>query len=58
MEQTIGTGRVRGGGGEEFRIRNFSGLPVPDPLVRGMDPDSYSDPSVIKQKTVRNPFVL
>jgi hypothetical protein len=28
------------------RIRMFLGLPDPDPLVRGMDPD----PSIIKQK--------
>jgi hypothetical protein len=24
--------------------------PDPDPLVRGMDPDTDSDPSIIKQK--------
>jgi hypothetical protein len=30
------------------RIHIFLGLPDPDPLVRGMDPDP--DPSVIKQK--------
>ncbi len=29
-----------------FRIRMFLGLPDPDPLVRGPDPD----PSIIKQK--------
>jgi hypothetical protein len=28
------------------RIRMFLGLPDPDPLVRGLDPD----PSIIKQK--------
>ncbi len=31
-----------------IRIRMFSGLPAPDPLVRGADPDP--DPSIIKQK--------
>ncbi len=31
-----------------IRIHMFLGLPDPDPLVRGMDPDP--DPSVIKQK--------
>ncbi len=31
-----------------FRIHMFSGLPDPDPLVRGMDPDP--DPSLSKQK--------
>ncbi len=30
------------------RIHMFSGLPDPDPLVRGMDPDP--DPSIIMQK--------
>ncbi len=29
-----------------FRIRMFLGLPDPDPLVRGPDPD----PSIVKQK--------
>ncbi len=28
----------------------FLGLPDPDPLVRGTDPDPALDPSVIKQK--------
>ncbi len=34
------------------RIRKFSGLPDPDPLVRGADPDlnSYLDSSIIIQK--------
>jgi hypothetical protein len=31
-----------------FRIHVFFGLPDPDPLVRGMDPDP--DPSIIMQK--------
>ncbi len=31
-----------------IRIHMFLGLPYPDPLVRGMDPDP--DPSIIKQK--------
>jgi hypothetical protein len=30
-----------------FRIHVFLGLPDPDPLVRGMDPDP--DPSIIEQ---------
>jgi hypothetical protein len=30
------------------RIHMFLGLPDPDPLVRGMDPDP--DPSIIMQK--------
>jgi hypothetical protein len=30
------------------RIRKFFGLPDPDPLVRGTDPDP--GPSIIKQK--------
>ncbi len=30
--------------------RVFLGLPDLDPLVRGTDPDSDPDPSVIKQK--------
>jgi hypothetical protein len=29
----------------------FLGLPDPDPLVRGMDPDPNPDPSIIKQNT-------
>ncbi len=33
---------------ETRRIRLFLGLPDPDPLVRGMDPDP--DNSIIKQK--------
>jgi hypothetical protein len=34
----------------------FSGLPDPDPLVRGMDPalDPDPDPSIIMQKIIRN----
>jgi hypothetical protein len=34
------------------RIGIFSGLldPDPDPLVRGMDTNPASDPSIIKQK--------
>jgi hypothetical protein len=36
-----------------IRIHVFSGLPGPDPLVRGMDPDPVPaldpDPSIIKQ---------
>jgi hypothetical protein len=33
----------------------FLGLmdPDPDPLVRGMDPDPNSDPSIIKQKQLK-----
>jgi hypothetical protein len=31
-----------------FRIHMFLGLPDPDPLVRGMDPDP--NPSIIMQK--------
>jgi len=31
-------------------IRKFVGLPDPDQLVRGADPDSDPDPPVIKQK--------
>jgi hypothetical protein len=31
-----------------IRIHMFFGLPDPDPLVRGMDPDP--DPSIIMQK--------
>jgi hypothetical protein len=31
----------------------FFGLPDPDPLVRGMDPDP--DPSIIMQKNKKNP---
>ncbi len=34
-----------------FRIHMFLGLPDPDPLVRGKDPDPGTDPSVIKQKS-------
>jgi hypothetical protein len=29
-----------------IRIRMFLGLPDPDPLVRGMDPDPAPDPSL------------
>ncbi len=36
-----------------FRIRRFLGLPDPDPLVRGTDPD----PSIIKQKKVRRTMI-
>jgi hypothetical protein len=32
-----------------FRIRRFLGLPDPDPLVRGTDPE----PSFIKKKKVK-----
>jgi hypothetical protein len=28
----------------------FWGLPDPDPLVRGMDPDPTPEPSITKQK--------
>jgi hypothetical protein len=38
------------GSGLQIRIRMFLGLPDPDPLVRGTDPDPALDPSVIKQK--------
>ncbi len=37
-----------------FRIRKFSGLPDPDLLVRGTDPD----PPIIKQKLEENPWFL
>ncbi len=41
------------GGFPVFRIHVFLGLPDPDPLVRGMDPDPDPaldpDPSIIKQ---------
>ena len=35
-----------------IRIHMFLGLPDPDPLVRGMDPDPFldPDPSIIMQK--------
>jgi hypothetical protein len=33
------------------RIHMFLGLPDPDSLVRGKDPDPGPDPSVIKQKS-------
>ncbi len=33
-----------------IRIHMFLGLPDPDPLVRGMDPDPAPDPSIIMQK--------
>ncbi len=32
------------------RIHMFLGLPDPDPLVRGIDPDPALDPSIIMQK--------
>jgi hypothetical protein len=32
------------------RIHMFLGLPDPDPLVKGMDPNPAPDPSNIKQK--------
>ena len=32
------------------RIHMFLGLPDPDPLIRGMDPDPESDPSIIMRK--------
>jgi hypothetical protein len=32
------------------RIHVFFGLPDPDPLVTGMDPDLDPDPSIIMQK--------
>jgi hypothetical protein len=33
----------------------FLGLPDPDPLVKGMDPDP--DPSIIKQKKIRKTLI-
>jgi hypothetical protein len=33
-----------------IRTNMFLGLPDPDPLVRGMDPDTDPDPSIIIQK--------
>jgi hypothetical protein len=38
---------------EVFQSCKFLGLPDPDPFVRGTDPDSDSDPSIIKQKIVK-----
>ncbi len=35
-----------------IRIHVFFGLPDPDPLVRGLDPDPALDPSIIMQKYV------
>jgi hypothetical protein len=35
-----------------YRIHMFLGLPDPDPLVSGIDPDP--DPSVIKQNSKKN----
>ncbi len=32
------------------RIHMFLGLLDPDPLFKGMDPDTDPDPSIIKQK--------
>jgi hypothetical protein len=32
------------------KIPMFLGLPDPDPLIRGMDPDPALDPSIIKQR--------
>jgi hypothetical protein len=32
-----------------IQIHMFLGLPDPDPLVRGMDPDRALDPSIIMQ---------
>jgi hypothetical protein len=44
------------------RINVFFGLPDPDPLVRGMDPDPAldPDPSIIMQKIRKtlNPTIL
>jgi hypothetical protein len=33
-----------------IRIRMFVGLPDPDPLVRGAEPDPAPDPSLYKKK--------
>jgi hypothetical protein len=33
-----------------IRIHVFFGLPDPDPLVKGIDPDPALDPSIIMQK--------
>jgi hypothetical protein len=38
------------------RIRLFSGLLDPDPLVRGMDPDP--DPSILQVKIVRKTLIF
>jgi hypothetical protein len=35
--------------GSGYLVRKFLGLPDPDPLVTGTDPDSASDPPIIKQ---------
>ncbi len=42
-----------------IRIHIFLGLPDPDPLVRGMDPDPAldPDPSIIMQKLVRKTLI-
>ncbi len=37
------------------RIHMFLGLPDPDPLVRGMDPNPDPDPSIIMQKQEEKP---
>ncbi len=33
-----------------IRIRMFLGLLDPDPVIRGIDPDLDTDPSITKQK--------
>ncbi len=43
----------------QIRIRDFIGLPDPDQLVKGTDPDSSPDPdpSISKQKYVGKPLI-
>ncbi len=42
-----------------IRIHMFLGLPDPDPLVRGMDPDDVNvPPKSNKQKIKKNSFLL
>ena len=42
--------KKKGGAVLRIRIHMFLGLPDPDPLVRGMDPD----PSIIMQNSKKN----
>jgi hypothetical protein len=67
-EKTYSGSRIQGSKKDRIRIRNtgykcqpavfrsrihmFLGLPDPDPLVRGMDPDP--DPSIIMQNSKKN----
>jgi hypothetical protein len=40
-----------------IRLHMFLGLPDPDPLVGGMDPDPAPDPSIINAKIVRKTLI-